>query len=90
MIIRNSQRVPPCSAREPRLPNPNRGSRDKLNQDLREHRLIVPEVQQEIAHDLANKPSARILIETEVNGRVDLYQFIDFRRSFHAGRDTRA
>lgn len=49
------------------------------------HRRIDAEARDNLRDDLANKPSARILIETEIDGRVDLFQFIPVR-PFHGGR----
>lgn len=79
MILRDSQRALPPSAREPR-PVTSTTGRGEANQGARHNRLIAPEAQHDVAHDLANKPSARILIETEVNGRVDLFQYFPFHR----------
>lgn len=76
----NSPR-PSSLAREPRELTPSTGgSRGEVHDAFGSHRLIASEAQHDVAHDLLNKPSARILIETEVNGRVDLYQFIPFHR----------
>lgn len=55
--------------------------RDNLNNASACERLIDAERGNPFLHDLANKPSARILIETEVNGCVSLFQFIPFRHS---------
>ena len=67
--------------RASRLPPSNMGSRDNLNNTPACERLIDAERGNPFLHDLADKPSARILIETEVNGRVDLFQFISFRHA---------
>lgn len=48
--------------RAPRLPTSTGGSRGNSNHALGGHRLIASEAQHDFAHDLANKPSARILI----------------------------
>jgi len=71
-----SRRVPPCSAREGRVSSTD-ALPDYHHSPARE-RLIDAERGNPFRDDLANKPSARILIETEVHGRVDLFQFIPF------------
>ena len=54
MIVRNSQRVPPCSAREPRSDAISVASdRGELNLRARHDRLIAPEAQN---HGLDNFP----------------------------------
>lgn len=79
----NSQRVPPCSAREGAARTP-RAVPDHHNL-IDDQRLIAAECTDPILHDLPNKASARILIETEVNGCVSLFEFISFR---HAHRNS--
>lgn len=78
MIVRksNSQRVPPCSAREGRASSTD-ALPDHHNASARE-RLIDAERGNPFLHDLTNEPSARILIETEVGGVAALFIFQPF------------
>lgn len=74
-----SRRVPPCSARESRASASSIGdARDKFTHAIGCHRPVGSEARHVVAQNLANQPSARILIETEVHGRVDLFEFIPF------------
>lgn len=75
----NSQRVPPCSARTSRSDSVHHWS-DRDN-TFANPRFVVAEAGNPVCDDRPNKPSARILVETEINGRVDLYEFISFRHA---------
>lgn len=56
MIVHNSQRVPPCSAREPRSDAISVASdRGELHDALGGHRLIAPETQHEVSQNLTDE-----------------------------------
>lgn len=84
MIDRNSQRVPPCSAREPR-PVTSTDGRGNLHKVARHDRVIAAEVRHDFSHDLPDQPGVIALVG--VNGAVEAFHFIDFR-SFHNGGNT--
>ncbi len=63
MIVRNSQRVPPCSAREPRSDAISVASdRGKLNLRARHDRLIAPEAQNHGLDNLSDQSGTAVLI----------------------------
>lgn len=88
MIVhtRNSQRVPPCSARESRLP-PSMGSRDELHQSARHDGLIVPEAQHEGLHNFTDQAGTVVLIGIARHGLGTIVRPFLFK-SFHRQPDS--
>lgn len=77
MIVRktNSQRVPPCSAREPR-PVTSTTGRGNSHKVTRHYRLIVAETYHDFSDGLPDQPGVIALVG--INGCVEPFQFISF------------
>lgn len=73
MIARNSQRVPPCSAREPRPAASTGAGRGNSHKVVRHHRLIVAETYHDFGDDFPDQPG--------VNGCVEPFQYFPFHRT---------
>lgn len=88
MIVRktNSQRVPPCSARESRPAASTGAGRDNPHKVARHDRVIAAQLSNNFRHDLPNQPGIIALVG--VNGGVEPFHFID-HRPFHDGRTSR-
>lgn len=85
MIVRKTN---PRAGRYPRAgtgAGSSTGPAPKSHNTIGRHSPSFSEAGDKFGDDLANKPSARIFIETEIDGRVDLFQFIPVR-PFHGGR----
>jgi hypothetical protein len=74
MIVRNSQRVPPCSAREPR-PVTSTAGRGEGNHTVGRHGPVHSKLSDELREYLANQPR---LVLIGVNGTAHLFQHFSF------------
>jgi hypothetical protein len=81
MTSRNSQRVPPCSAREPR-PVTSTTGRGNPHDALGGHRLIAPEAQNHCLDNFPDQPGTVVLIGIARHGLGTIVRPFLFK-SFH-------
>lgn len=74
----NSQRVPPCSARESRLSVPTADSRGKFNQHVREHGPVISKLSNELRQDGPDQSGTVVLIGLVGSGIAATFKFFSF------------
>lgn len=85
MIVRNSQRVPPCSAREPRPVTSTVAGRGNVNNLIANPRLVGAERSDPFRDDAPDQPGTLVFIEFGRSGIAAPFQHFSF---FHDQLDS--